>query len=119
MVTPSVPEIADFTKWKLKDPSPIYEDYSIIYVAMGLGSILFAGEAVTTSGEGHNDKRAERLTGNKRVLQDVLFGDLEETVMKDQEAISQPTDRQVHQNIVVIPADYWNPQPGPPDRRGI
>lgn len=64
--------MAEPPKWELKDPSHIHEDSSIMDVAMRLGAILFAGDALTIPGYFEKDNWKEPLTGNKTVLQDLL-----------------------------------------------
>lgn len=48
MFTPLATEIAEESIWELKDPSPIEDDSSIIYMAGRIGSILFKETATET-----------------------------------------------------------------------
>lgn len=69
MVTPLVPEMVALPKLKMEEPSPVFEDSSIIVVAMGLGEILFAGEAGKTPEENTKGIGAETLIRNKVLMQ--------------------------------------------------
>lgn len=72
-------------KWERKDTSPIFGASSVIDVSMGLGEILFSGDAVTIPVDGEKANGAELLRGNKSIARDLLEGDSKRPVIKDQE----------------------------------
>lgn len=107
MVTPYAPERTELPKWEMKVPSTMYEHYSIIDIKMGLGAITFEGEAVATPKGNEKWNGAERLTGNKRLVEYLLEGDSQTPVMKNQEALPEMIDAQMHQSIAAI-SDDWD-----------
>lgn len=72
---------------------------------MGLGAILFVGESVAPPEDTAKENGVETLLGNKRLGQDLSEGDSEGPMMKEQEAIPELADAQIHQAISVISAD--------------
>lgn len=67
----------------MKNLPPIFGDSSIIDVYIGLGEVLFVGEAVSTTEDSEKGNGADLLTGNKLVLQELLERDSQGPVMKD------------------------------------
>lgn len=87
------------------------EDSSIIDVAMRLGSKLFvdseAGPPKKETDTVHTHKEI-LLLRDERVLKDLLEGDNELPVLRGQTVAPRLTERQIHQAVAVISADYWN-----------
>lgn len=73
----------------MKDLSPVFEYSSIIEVAMGLGAILFVGEAVMKPEDSEKGNETQPLTGSERVIQDLLEAEFQHPVMKDQESLPE------------------------------
>lgn len=73
---------------------------------MGSEAIVVSGEEMEPPAGTAKGIGAEPLTGNKRIIMDLLERDSERPVMKDQETRPELTDDKVHQEIAIIPEDY-------------
>lgn len=106
MMTPHVPELTKVPNPKMKDPAPVSEDSTIIDVVMVLGAILFSCEEM--SGTEGTEKRngSQTLSGNELVLQHLWEEYSWWTVMKEEDALPEMNDAQMHQDIDVTTADY-------------
>lgn len=78
---------------------------------MGLGNILFAEQEEMSPNKkvnAWNAPGARPITGDEKVLKDLLVGDMERPVMPKQAALPSLTEDEIRQAVPVIPDHYWN-----------